>query len=195
MLGRTVTQTSGNPRQAAMTAIELLILVAAVGLLVLISVPGSSMLIERYRVNAVSTDLARGLSLARSEAIKRGSTVRLCPSANGRVCSTDGDWSQGWLVYSDGNADGTVQEFELIEVFARPAGEIRIIAAGPVERDASFDLAGLVGDTDKKGEHRGGEFLVCYPGSSADAKAVVIDDEGWVNVVPSGAGGCATGTG
>ena len=92
MLGKTVIQTFGYPRQAAMTAIELLILVAGVGLLVLISVPGSSMLMERYRLNAVSTELARGLSLARSEAIKRGSTIRLCPSANGRVCGSSPSW-------------------------------------------------------------------------------------------------------
>ena len=100
-----------------MTAIGLLILVAAIGLLVLVTVPWTSMLIERHRLKSASNELARGLSLARAEAIKRGSTVRMCPSVNGRACRNDGDWSLGWLVFSDGNADGNVQEFELIEAF------------------------------------------------------------------------------
>ena len=195
MLRHTFEQTFGYTRQAAMTAIELLILVAAVGILVLISVPGSSMLIERYHLNAASNELARGLSLARSEAIKRGSTVRMCPSADGRACSTDGDWNRGWLVFTDGNADGAVQEFELIEAFDGPAEDIVVIGTGPVEQSASFNLAGLVGDMDEKGRHAGGEFFVCLPGSSANAKTVLIDDEGWVNVVPSGSGGCSTDMG
>ena len=177
-----------------MTAIELLIVVAAIGLLLLISVPGSSMLIERYRLNAASNDLARGLSLARSEAIQRGSTVRLCPSIDGRACRDDGDWNQGWLVYSDGNADKVVQEIELIEAFDGPADEVRIIGRGPVQNGAAFTLSGLMVDADERSD-RGGEFLVCYAGTSGAAKAVVVDAEGWVNVVPGNAANCGQATG
>ena len=55
MPGSNNTQFVGNSRQAAMTAIELLIIVAAIGLLLLVTVPGSSMLIERYHLNAAFT--------------------------------------------------------------------------------------------------------------------------------------------
>ena len=177
-----------------MTAIELLILVAAIGLLVLVSVPGASMLIESYRLKSASNELARGLSLARTEAIKRGGTVRMCPSADGRACRDDGDWSLGWLVFSDGNADGDVQEFELIEAFEAPPREIRILGQGPVYHGASFTLAGLMADGDANAQSAG-EFLVCYLGSDTDARSVIIDEEGWVNVVPSGAAGCETASG
>lgn len=194
MPGKRNALTVGHSHQAAMTAIELLIIVAVIGLLLLVTVPGSSMLIERYRLNAASNDLARGLSLARSEAIQRGSTVRLCPSVDGQACRTDSDWSQGWLVFSDGNADGNVQEIELIEAFDGPAEEIRIIALGAVQQGAAFTLAGLMGDVDTSSPN-GGEFLVCYVGSSASAKSVVIDKEGWVNVIPSGTTGCGVVTG
>ncbi len=67
MLRNRITPTVGNFRQAAMTAVELLIIVAVIGLLLLVTVPGSSMLIERYRLNSASNDLARGLTLARCE--------------------------------------------------------------------------------------------------------------------------------
>ena len=195
MPGSNNTQFVGNSRQAAMTAIELLIIVAAIGLLLLVTVPGSSMLIERYHLNAASNDLARGLSLARSEAIRRGSTVRMCPSIDGRSCQAGADWSHGWLVFTDGNADGVVQEIELIESFDGPAKDIRIVGNGPVEQGASFDLSGLIGDFEASQQANGGEFLVCYVGSHVSAKAVVIDREGWVNVVPSGTGNCDAVTG
>lgn len=177
-----------------MTAIELLILVAALGLLILVTVPGASMLIEKYRLKSASNELARGLSLARAEAIKRGGTVRMCPSADGRACRDDGDWSLGWLVFSDGNADGNVQEFELIEAFDGPAREVRIVGRGPVYHGASFTLAGLKTDEDVSAQS-GGEFLVCYLGSDTTARSVVIDEEGWVNVIPSGTAGCETASG
>lgn len=185
---------NGTGPQAGMTAIELLIVVAAVGLLVLIAVPGSSMIVERYRLNSASSDLARGLSLARSEAVRRGSTVRMCPSADGKSCLTGGDWSRGWLVYSDGNGDGHAQEIELIEAFSETADEIRILGLGPVQESASFDLAGLIGGPEARNQETG-EFLVCHIGSRAKARSVVIDSEGWVNVVPTSASGCSALTG
>jgi type IV fimbrial biogenesis protein FimT len=172
-----------------MTAIELLIVVAAVGLLLLITVPGSSMLIERYRLSTASSELARGLSLARSEAVRRGSTVRMCPSTDGTTCLDGGDWSQGWLVYSDGNGDERVQGIELIEAFEEPGGEITIMGVGPVRESASFNLSGLVGDPEAENPG-GGEFLICHRGSRVAARSVVIDREGWVNVLPGNAGGC-----
>ena len=180
----------GIHHHGGMTAIELLILVAALGLLLLITVPGSSMLMERYRLSTASSELARGLSLARSEAIRRGSTVRMCPSADGKSCLPGGDWSQGWLVYSDGNGDGRVQEIELIEAFGEPAREIMIVGIGPLREGASFDLAGLIGGLEARSEGSG-EFLVCHPGSRASARSILIDSEGWVNVVPGNAGRCS----
>jgi len=194
MPGRRDSRIVGKTRQSGMTAIELLILVAALGLLLLVTVPGASMLIERHRLKSTSNELARGLSLARTEAIKRGSTVRMCPSADGRACRDDGDWSLGWLVFSDGNADGNVQEFELIEAFDGPPREIRIVGRGPVYLGASFTLAGLMADGDP-GTQSAGEFLVCYFGSDTTARSVIIDEEGWVNVVPSGSTGCETASG
>jgi type IV fimbrial biogenesis protein FimT len=195
MPGSSNTQFVGISRQAAMTAIEFLIVVAAIGLLILVTVPGSSMLIERYQLNAASNDLARGLTLARTEAISRGSTVRMCPSVDGRSCLDGGDWSHGWLVFTDGNGDGHVQEIELIEAFDGPAREIRIIGTGPVQQGASFDLSGLIGDLEANRQSDGGEFVVCYVGSSGSARTVMIDREGWVNVIPSGAGECGAAAG
>jgi type IV fimbrial biogenesis protein FimT len=172
-----------------MTVVELLIIVAALAVVILLAVPGSSMLIENYRLKSASSNLVEGLNLARGEALRRGSTVRVCPSSNGRFCRSDGDWAQGWLVYTDGNGDGVVQDIELIRAFEGPNVNVRIISRGAAETGAAFTVAGLVpangSDT--------GEFVVCHAGSSRDARIILVDGEGWVSLASDSAGACGTG--
>lgn len=163
-----------------MTVIELLIILAAIAIVVMISVPGSTMVLEHYRLKSTSSDLVGGLNLAKGEALKRNSTVRVCPSSNGRFCRTDGNWNHGWLVYSDGNADGTVQEIEFIEAFQAPGEHVWIVASGAVESVASFTLAGLVPEN----EYQSGEFHICHKGTESRAKSVTIDQDGWVEASP-----------
>ena len=163
-----------------MTVIELLIILAAIAIVVMISVPGSTMVLEHYRLKSTSSDLVGGLNLAKGEALKRNSTVRVCPSSNGRFCRTDGNWNHGWLVYSDGNGDGTVQEIELIEAFPSPGEHVWIMASGAVENIASFTLAGLVPEN----EYQSGEFHICHKGAEYRAKTISVDQDGWVEASP-----------
>ena len=179
MTQNNITTTARWSKQG-MTVIELLIILAAVAIVVLISVPGSTMVMEHYRLKSISSDLVGGLNLAKGEALRRNSTVRVCPSSNGRFCRTDGNWNHGWLVYSDGNADGTVQEIEFIEAFNSPGDKVWIIASGAVENIASFTLAGLVPEN----EYQSGEFHICHKGAEARAKTISIDQDGWVEASP-----------
>ena len=178
-------------RQQGLTVVELLIILAAIAIVVMISVPGSTVVLEHYRLKAASSDLAGSLNMAKQEAMSRNSTVKVCPSSNGRFCRTDGDWNHGWLVYSDGNGDGTVQEIEFIEAFAAPSQKVRIVATGAVENIASFTLAGLVPANDAQT----GDFHVCHEGLGSRAKIVSIDSDGWVQVsrTESGDGVCSRG--
>lgn len=163
-----------------MTAIELLIILAAIAIVIMISVPGSTMILEHYRLKSTSSDLVTGLNLAKAEALKRNSTVRVCPSSNGRFCRTDGNWNHGWLVFSDGNADGSVQEIEFIEAFPAPDDHVWIVATGAVESVASFTLAGLV----QENNYPSGEFHICHKGAESRAKSIAVDQEGWVEASP-----------
>ena len=172
-----------------MTVVELLIIVAALAVVVLIAVPGSSMLIENYRLKSASTALVEGLNLARGEALRRGSTVRVCPSSNGRFCRSDGDWAQGWLVYTDGNGDGTVQEIEMIRAFDGPNDKVRVVARGAAERGVSFTIAGMMPDNDSNEA----EIVFCHAGSDADSRTILIDAEGWVSLQTTPSGACSAG--
>ena len=174
--------------QSGLTAVELMIGLAALAVVILVSVPGGSMLIEHYRLKSASSDLVSGLYLARAEAINRASTVRVCPSADGRSCRTDGDWSLGWLVYSDGNGDGIVQEIEFLEAFPAPDSHVHIVALGAAQKSAAFTPTGLV----RENGATKGEFVLCH-GENNGSKAILIDSDGWVSLIPTDGQACRSG--
>ena len=59
---------------------------------------------EQRMVNAVNGFLAT-LYLARSEAIKRGRQVVLCPSRDRERCGNGLDWSRGWLLFASADRE------------------------------------------------------------------------------------------
>lgn len=163
------------------TILELLITLSTIAIIVLVAVPGSNILLEKYRLKAASSQLFSGLELARAEAHQRSSTVIMCPSSNGHSCRRDGDWSLGWLVYSDGNGNSTVQDIELIRAFEAPNQQVRIKAEGAVESNAAFTTTGLV----EEDGAQTGKFQVCLYGSDTAPKIVKIDADGWIRLVPN----------
>jgi len=47
--------------------------------------------------------LISALHVARSEAIKLNTSVGVCESSDGASCASTGDWSDGWIVFVDGD--------------------------------------------------------------------------------------------
>jgi type IV fimbrial biogenesis protein FimT len=178
-----------NSRQRGMTAIELLIGLAVATVVLLVAIPGTSLLIERHRLKSASTDLVSSLYLARSEAQIRASTVKVCPSDDGRSCRSDGDWTRGWLVFSDGNGDDVVQDIELLEAFESPGESVRIMASGAARNRAAFTATGLVREHDAAS----GRLVVCPVEHSAPSRVIAIDADGWVSMEPGTTRACETG--
>jgi type IV fimbrial biogenesis protein FimT len=97
-------QNSTITRQNGVTILELLIVVAIVGILAGVAIPGFREMIGRMSANTAARSLAGTFSLARSEAVKRGTNISICPSSIGTDCET-GSWSSGWIVFLDANGD------------------------------------------------------------------------------------------
>src|ERR1700756_2423405 len=84
------------------TLIELLVVMTVLGIMLGLAVPSFKNFIGSQRAQAAADELSTSLLLARSEAIKRNTTVTITPV-------TTGDWTSGWSVtYTTGGVTTTV---------------------------------------------------------------------------------------
>ena len=90
--------------QVGFTILELMITVAVLAILLGIGVPSFQAIIRQNRLSAHTNELLSAAAIARSEAVKRGSPVTMCP-AEGDACLGDDEWSNGWIVFVDENGD------------------------------------------------------------------------------------------
>ena len=84
--------------QRGVTLVELMVTLAVLGVLATLSAPSFRQTIHNYRLDNYGNSLVAASRVARSEAIKRNASVRLCPSADGLTCTTDGQWERGWII-------------------------------------------------------------------------------------------------
>jgi type IV fimbrial biogenesis protein FimT len=93
---------------AGFNLVELMTVTTIVAILMGIAVPSYRYVTNSSRVSSEVNDLLGDMMLARAEAIRWGQDVSVCPSANGTSCGTATDWAKGWIVFTDFNANGTV---------------------------------------------------------------------------------------
>ncbi len=82
--------------------VELLVVVAIIGILASLAAPSFSELIRSQRMKSMATDLNASLTLARSEAIKRNTNVTLAPA-------TAGSWQSGWQIADPDNVGSNIE--------------------------------------------------------------------------------------
>jgi type IV fimbrial biogenesis protein FimT len=86
-------------RGRGFTLLELLITLAVAGILVTVAIPDFAAMIRYNRAVTAVNSLVRALNFARYSAISRDRYVTLCRSENGRDCSNDANWEDGWLIF------------------------------------------------------------------------------------------------
>ena len=87
-------------RVAGVTLFELVVTMAIASILASIAIPSFVDMIRTSHLKTHTSDFVTSLSLARSEAARRGNLVTVCKGTDGTGCTTDGGWEQGWIVFS-----------------------------------------------------------------------------------------------
>ena len=96
------------------TMIELMVVVSLVAILGAVATPSFKRMVDQNRIASQVNRFVGDLQFARSEAVKRGTPVSVCPSSDGLQCDDTDMWQQGWIVFSDPAATGTTPNAESI---------------------------------------------------------------------------------
>jgi type IV fimbrial biogenesis protein FimT len=117
------------------TLIELMFTVAIAAIVLSFGVPNLQIYLNNNQKKTAINDLRTALSLARNTAITRRERTTVCKSANLADCTDDGDWSQGWIVFTDPSNRDTVDD-----------GEITLRVHEAIAGDANFTGDDVNGD-------------------------------------------------
>lgn len=86
--------------ESGVTLIELMVAVTVLAVIVTVAVPGLQQFILLTGLRSYSDAIAVDAILARSEALKRNRTVKLCASNDGAACTVSA-WGDGWIVIDE----------------------------------------------------------------------------------------------
>lgn len=90
--------------QAGFSLTELLVTISITALLMAIGIPSYRYVTYSNRVSTQINSLLGDMQFARSEAVKEGWAVSMCPaSTDYSSCVTTTSWQGGWIIFSDVN--------------------------------------------------------------------------------------------
>lgn len=119
MLG---THTPSRPaRMSGFTIVELMITLLVAGTLLAVAVPSFNRMMMTSRITAQANEFVAAINFARSEAIKRNTSMTLCRAnaANATACTGEaGDW-QHWIVRPVAPADAEVVRRGVVNEFSQ----------------------------------------------------------------------------
>lgn len=116
--------------QKGFTLVELTTAASVLAVLMSMAAPGFQQLVTSQRLRSASFDLVSDLVLARSEALKRGATVRVVPNGD--------SWASGWTVQVTGGTEPLAQRNGL-------GNGVAVTTAPP---SVTFDVNGRVANVD-----------------------------------------------
>jgi len=154
-------------KQSGYSLYELIITSAVAGVLGA-GVMGMSSLLQAAHMTTEVNQLMVELSLARSEAIKRGTTVTLCNSENGADCASGSDWHKGWIVFVDDNTNRRIDNGETIIRIEHPLNAVALNYAGALNHDnyITYKPSGQA--------EPNGTFTFCDGRGSAKARSIIV---------------------
>lgn len=91
------------------TLVELMVVLALLAITMAFAVPNFIEMIANNRISSSTSDFIGALQLAKAESTARVTPVTICKkNSASTACVTGGDWEQGWIVFTDADASGSV---------------------------------------------------------------------------------------
>lgn len=157
-----------------------MVALAILALLAGIAAPSFSGMIKDGRLSAANADFMAALQLAKSESAARVSRVSIC-RANGNftACAGSGNWSQGWIIFTDANGDGGVDAGDEVLQVHQALGNLTYRGTGQVQTDITFNPSGSTSITsteavvacDDRGFTSGKGLIITITGRGSSMKA------------------------
>jgi type IV fimbrial biogenesis protein FimT len=168
-------------KQAGLTLIELLIVIAISAILASLAAPSFSSFINNTTQSSAMTQLVSDLNRARGEAIKRNSRVLLCArNTAGTDCVSGASWQSGWLICYDTDQNGSCDATQAdnpnpIAVHAPVNSKLTLVGSGNALNPIRFNPSGTQGT--------GGAATLTLTGtwSGSTAKLVSIAATGFIS--------------
>lgn len=153
--------------QHGFTLIELMVAIAILAILLAIGVPSFQSFIASSRLTTANNDFVGAMTLARSEAIRRGTRVTVCKSADSATCTNTGGWQQGWIVFVDTTRSGATAEVNtgetIVSRYEAITGSLTLVGDANVFSYISFAADGTT--RLMSGAAQAGRIRVCNSAS------------------------------
>jgi len=167
-------------RDGGVTLVELAIVIAVLAVTVTVAVPGFGRMVSENRVIAQSNKFLSTLHLARSEAIRRGQRVTVCPSTDGQSCSEDSPYNAGWILFAGPAVDEDLADAgPVLHGFPASREGISISGNGSMARYISYVPSGRTAQL--SGAFQAGTVSVCS--DDGINRRIVISRTGRARVV------------
>lgn len=171
-----------RPVQAGYTMLEVLVVLAIVGILAALTAPSFQESIRRNARESAMLELTTALALTRSEAVTRARTASICRSVNMATCaaSTGADWDAGWIVFIDTGVAGVLDGTDsLVQVRGTGTGQAAITLKTRLNGDFTGDFLRFDEDGFLESSSNGAYFKLCGPDNAlADARAIWLSNTG-----------------
>jgi type IV fimbrial biogenesis protein FimT len=127
--------------------IELMVVIAIAAIISGLAAPSFSKMLNANRIQTAASALQGDMSYARTEAVRRGMWVAICPSANQTSCDTTSTaWQNGWIVFYDANGNGVYNSSNdtILRVRAKlPGGNTITASPAPTQNAVIFNREGF----------------------------------------------------
>ena len=163
-----VQNTITHLKHAGFSLYELIITLMIAGILTTMAV-GMQGLVQSNRLVAQVNQLVGYLHLTRSEAIKRGTTVTICKSANGVNCTPSSAWHEGWIIFTDPNRNRAVDAGEdiiRVQQALTEGNTVKFRASLGQNNDVTYRSTGF--------SEKNGTFTFCDTRGPSKARAIIL---------------------